>query len=168
MAVITAAAAGGQNVVWFLDLIGWSEGTTISPLTKDDGYDVIVRGVNGPSIFTSYVDHPFADGRPPVVVRRVPLIRSTAAGRYQILYHYFEAYKLQLHLPDFGPLSQDRVAIEMVRECRAIDDILNGDIADAIVACSSRWASLPGNSYGQGGKTLVVLRQKWTELIGDR
>ncbi len=36
----------------FLDLIAWSEGTNTSPLTKNDGYDVIVSGVTGPEGFT--------------------------------------------------------------------------------------------------------------------
>ena len=53
----------------FLDLIAYSEGTSTSSVTKNDGYDVIVTGVDGPSIFTDYSDHPFANGGS-VVVRR--------------------------------------------------------------------------------------------------
>ena len=30
----------------FLDLISFSEGTCLSPLTKDNGYDVIVAGIH--------------------------------------------------------------------------------------------------------------------------
>src|SRR5271167_3939581 len=105
----------------FLDLIAFSEGTSNSALTKNNGYDVIVSGMNGPSIFTDYSDHPFAKGG--AVQVRAGLI-STAAGRYQILARYFAVYKINLHLPDFGPDSQDAVAIKMINECHAVSFIM--------------------------------------------
>lgn len=53
MPVITEAKAGGINVLAFLDMLAWSEGTsTIS--ASDDGYNVIVGG----ELFTDYSDHP--------------------------------------------------------------------------------------------------------------
>jgi muramidase (phage lysozyme) len=138
---LSAAQAGGENVRAFLDLIAWSEGTDNGRQpTKDSGYDVIVGG----SLFTSYADHP----RKLVDLPRLG-IKSTAAGRYQILSRFFDHYRKALGLPDFSPESQDRIALQLIRECRALDDIKAGRIEQAIHKCRSRWASLPGANYGQ-------------------
>jgi muramidase (phage lysozyme) len=145
----------------FLSLISWSEGTSIAPLTKNLGYDVIVTGIHGPSVFTDYTDHPFAHGGS-VQFHLNPPEFSTAAGRYQVLAHYFEAYKAQLGLPDFSPASQDRVAIQQISERNSIHLIEQGNIAGAITACSNIWASFPGNDYGQGGHSLAGLVAKYT------
>src|SRR5262245_2494439 len=112
MARITAAVAGGQNVLAFLDLLAWCEGTSISPATRDDGYDVIVTGIDGlPETFTDYRAHPFAAGRSSKVINRKGLT-SNAAGRYQFMLKDYAHYRTQLGLPDFGPVSQDRWAIQ--------------------------------------------------------
>jgi muramidase (phage lysozyme) len=58
-------------------------------------------------------------------------------------------YQKALKLPDFSPVSQDRLAIQHIRESKALPDILVGNIASAITKCSNIWASLPGNAYGQ-------------------
>lgn len=169
MAFITAAQAGGESIVRFLDLLAFSESTCTSLLTKNDGYDVIVSGMDGPEVFTDYADHPFAHGRIAKTIRRVPLLTSSASGRYQLLVRYWRVYQMQLHLPDFFPLSQDLVAIQQIRERNALHHILAGNIAEAIDLCSNIWASLPGNSYGQGGHTLEVLLAKYDAIpsLGD-
>jgi muramidase (phage lysozyme) len=151
----------------FLDLIAWSEGTSTSALTQNDGYDVIVTGLDGPEIFTSYADHPFASGRPPKVVRTNPLLASTASGRYQLLLKWWEGYKTQLHLPDFSAASQDAVAIQQITERHAMPMIESGDIQGAIAACSKIWASLPGNDYDQpGGQSMEALLTQYDQLSG--
>jgi len=139
---LSAAQAGGANVRAFLDLIAWSEGTDNGRQpTRDQGYDVVVGG----SLFDSYADHPR---------RLVDLpelgIKSTAAGRYQILSRYWDHYRKQLGLVGgFTPENQDRIALQLIRECKALDDIKAGRITAAIHKCRSRWASLPGAGYGQ-------------------
>ena len=150
----------------FLSTIGWSEGTTTSPLTENDGYDVIVSGVHGPSIFYDYSDHPFAHGGS-VTVRLVPLLYSTAAGRYQLLARYWRAYRVQLNLPDYSPASQDAVALQQMRERGAIAKVEAGDVVGAITACSTIWASFPLNDYGQGGKSMADLLAKYQNLLGS-
>jgi muramidase (phage lysozyme) len=149
----------------FLDLIAFSEGTSTSPITKNDGYDVIVTGVDGPAVFRDYSDHPFAMGGV-MIVRESPRLVSSAAGRYQILVRYWRAYKAQLNLPDFSPNSQDAVALQQMKERGAPDKIEAGDIAGAIEACANIWASFPGNDYGQGGHSLTTLEAKYQELVG--
>jgi muramidase (phage lysozyme) len=174
MATISAAAAGSANVPKFLDLVGRSEGTSTDRLTQNDGYDVIVSGVDGPEVFTDYSDHPFANGRAPKIIRpataATTALVSTASGRYQVLCRYFEVYKQELKLPDFSPLSQDLVAIQQIKERRdanqvsAYTHILNGDIETAISLCSGIWASMPGNTYGQGGNSMTALMTVWSSL----
>jgi muramidase (phage lysozyme) len=165
MAAISAELAGGADRVAFLDLIGFSEGTSSSPITQDGGYDVIVSGIDGPGRFDSYIDHPFADGRGPVVVRESPLLESTASGRYQILLRWWLPYKAQLGLTDFSPISQDRVALQQMRERGAIGRLIENDVQGAIEACSNIWASFPGNDYGQGGKSMAELLAKYEALL---
>lgn len=127
-----------SNMKAFLTMISHSEGT--DRFGNDKGYNVICGG----SLFHDYSDHPR------VVVDLPKLgIKSTAAGRYQILSRYFDVYKKQLKLPDFSPDSQDKIAIQLIRECHAIDDVESGNIKSAIKKCKSRWASLPDSGYGQ-------------------
>lgn len=152
-----------QKLKAFLSMTAWSEGTSASPLTQNDGYDVNVTGIHGPSIFTSYLDHPFANGGY-IAVRDKPSLISTAAGRYQLLARYWKAYKVQLNLPDYSPASQDAIALQQMKERGAVALVEAGDIEDAIKACSSIWASFPGNEYGQGGKSMDELLAKYQEL----
>ena len=124
----------------FLDMLAWSEGTDNGrQTTKNHGYDVIVGG----SLFTSYVDHPRK------LVTLNPKLKSTAAGRYQLLARYWDAYRKQLGLNDFSPTNQDAVALQQIKERGALPLIDRGDIRQAIDRCSNIWASLPGAGYGQ-------------------
>lgn len=141
MARITAEQAGGTNVLAFLDMLAWSEGTDNGRQpTKDHGYDVLVGG----GLFQGYADHPR-------VLVPLPKLRisSTAAGRYQLLRRYYDAYRKTLGLPDFSPLSQDKIALQQIRERRALPLIQAGKITEAIAKVSNIWASLPGAGYGQ-------------------
>jgi len=133
-----------RNLRAFLDMLAKSEGTSTSKHTKHDGYDVIVGGLDSPNVFKDFSDHPNI-----LVTVNNKGLKSTAAGRYQLLYRFWKAYKAQLKLKDFGPSSQDAVAIQQIRERKALDDIKAGRIREAIAKCSNIWASLPGNSYGQ-------------------
>ncbi|WP_275146634.1 glycoside hydrolase family 104 protein [Citrobacter freundii] len=124
----------------FLDMLAWSEGTDNGrQQTKNHGYDVIVGG----SLFTSYADHPRK------LVTLNPKLKSTAAGRYQLLARYWDAYSKQLGLNDFSPANQDAVALQQIKERGALPLIDRGDIRQAIDRCSNIWASLPGAGYGQ-------------------
>jgi muramidase (phage lysozyme) len=131
MPIITAQQAGGIEVVAMLDTIAWAEGTSTSPITKVDGYDVIVTSVLGATVFTDFSTHPML-GKQPLVIRRVPLLRSDAAGRYQLMARYFPIYKAQLKLPDFSPLSQDLIAIQQMKERKAYAALQAGDVEAAI------------------------------------
>lgn len=141
MAVISPQQAGGKNVVAFLDMIAFSEGTDNGrQRTNDHGYDVLVGG----GLFTGYADHP----RKLVALPSLG-IKSTAAGRYQLLSRYYDAYKKTLRLNDFSPLSQDLIAIQQIRERKALQLIQAGQFEQAVRQVSNIWASLPGAGYGQ-------------------
>lgn len=126
-------------------MLSVSEGTSTNKYTKNNGYDVIVNGIGGePKVFTDYSKHPNV-----LVQVNKSGLKSTAAGRYQILYRYWKVYKEQLNLKGFYPEDQDAIAIQMIKECKALSDIEKGHIESAIAKCKSRWASLPGAGYGQ-------------------
>ncbi|MCO7512379.1 glycoside hydrolase family 104 protein [Serratia fonticola] len=138
-----------NNLRAFLDMLAWSEGTSTSPATKNNGYDVIVTGIDKkPEVFTDFSDHPFNKGRPSKVINSKGLT-SNASGRYQHMLRDWGHYRNLLKLPDFGPESQDRWAIQLIKERRALPDIEAGNITSAISKCRNIWASLPGANYGQ-------------------
>jgi muramidase (phage lysozyme) len=139
----------------FLDMIAASEGTSTIP-GSDNGYNVIVGG----SLFHDYTDHP----RKLIVINSK--LSSTAAGRYQLLAKYFNAYKMQLRLPDFGPDSQDAIALQLIRECKALEDVDAGRFDSAVSKCKTRWASLPGAGYGQHENKIETLRLAYEKAGG--
>lgn len=144
-----------ENRKAFLDMVAYSEGT---PRYGDqDGYNVIVGG----GTFADYSDHP----RVKIWLSKLG-IYSTAAGRYQLLARFFDAYKKQLGLADFSPASQDAIALQQIKECKALSDIDAGNIEDAIKKCSRIWASLPGAGYGQHENKLTALVEQYRQYGG--
>lgn len=141
-----------------LSTIAWAEGTSTSPVTKNNGYDVLVTGMDGkPEAFTDYSRHPFTN-RPAKQINGAGLL-STASGRYQILLHFWSIYSRSMSLPDFSPSSQDLYALQQMRERSALPLIDAGSFDDAIMALAGLWASLPGHAYpGQRQHTIESLR----------
>ncbi len=156
-----------SNLKAFLSTIAFSEGTKD---LGDDGYNILVGSRPSQVItFSSYSDHP----RICIRVRKDnpqtafdEEILSTAAGRYQILERIFDHYKKQLKLKDFGPESQDAIAIQLIRECSALEPITAGRFETAVTKCRSRWASLPGAGYNQHENTMASLRLAYTDFGG--
>ncbi|MFV8603852.1 lysozyme [Ralstonia pseudosolanacearum] len=149
---------GGQNVAAYLDMLSFSEGTDNGRQpTRDRGYDVLVGG----GLFVSYADHP----RILVELPRLG-IKSTAAGRYQLLARYYDPYRRQLQLVDFGPVAQDAIAVQQIRERGALADIQAGRLAVAIAKCKNIWASLPGAGYGQHEQAFEMLRAHYLRCGG--
>ena len=155
-----------KTVGAFLDLIGISEGTCTSPATHDAGYDIIVSGIDGPNTSSDYSAHPFAAGRAPIVVRTAPsLLESTASGRYQITLPTWREITATWSTKLFSPQQQDAAALELLRQCGALNLIDAGKIENAIEAACETWASFPGNSYGQGGRTVAWLLEKYAQQL---
>ena len=140
----------------FLDMIAHSEIGDKLLANSDNGYNVLVGG----TLFQGYLDHPRK------LVQLNATLKSTAAGRYQLLSRYFDAYKSTLHLNDFSPKSQDLIALQQIRECKALDDINAGRFDDAVQKCSHIWASLPGAGYGQHENKLEDLKLAYEKAGG--
>jgi muramidase (phage lysozyme) len=145
----------------FLDMIAHSE---IGPGLMDvseDGYNVVVGSTAAhPILFAGYQDHPRR------LVKLSATLYSTAAGRYQLLARYFDAYKASLDLPDFSPDSQDKIALQQIKECRALDDIDAGRLAAAVAKCNHIWASLPGAGYAQHENRFADLQTAYLQAGG--
>lgn len=158
------------NLKAFLDTIAVSEiGNELLALTEN-GYNVIVGSrPSMPLLFGSYRDHPRVRINLRADDKRTPQnedLTSTAAGRYQILARNFDAYKVLLGLKDFGLASQDAIATQMIRECRAMDDIEAGRFDEAVFKCRSRWASLPAAGYNQHENDIKDLRAAYLKAGG--
>nr|WP_082784385.1 glycoside hydrolase family 104 protein [Gluconobacter thailandicus] len=146
------------NMQAFLTMITVSEIGRPLMAVSDEGYNVIVGStVARPYLFKSYKDHP---------LRFNPAVKSDAAGAYQIMGRFWPYYKKYLALTSFEPYEQDRVAICLIRECHAYDDVNAGRFEDAVHKCRSRWASLPGAGYGQHENTLAFLTDAYREAGG--
>lgn len=157
-----ATAAIGRNMAAFLDTLAMSEIGPQMLKASDDGYNIVVGSIPGKlDLFTSYATHP----NKKVYLPKMD-VYSTAAGRYQILARYFQVYKVQLSLPDFGPIAQDQIALQLIKECKATAAISAGNITEALKLCKSRWASLPGAGYGQPEHKLETLLAYYTAAGG--
>lgn len=141
----------------FLDAIAFCEGTDNGrQQTRNRGYDVVVGG----SLFSDYRKHPDR------LVKLNPKLSSTAAGRYQLLSRYYDTYRVQLGLTDFGQASQDQIALQQISERGALRDIDNGLISEAVKKCNKTWASLPGSPYGQHTYSMEVFIDKFRKAGG--
>lgn len=146
------------NLKAFLDTIAWSELGDKLLAVSDRGYNVCVGSTpSRPILFTSYAGHPF---------KRCDKLNSDAAGRYQFMGRYWYHYRKELNLPDFGPESQDKWAVRLIRECRALADVEAGRFEAAIYRCNSRWASFPAAGYGQRENTMADLRKAYQRFGG--
>ncbi|TBU73300.1 glycoside hydrolase family 24 protein [Phytopseudomonas daroniae] len=150
MARISSEKAGGINVLAFLDMLAWSEGTDHPRQpSKDSGYDVLVGG----KLFTDYSKHP----RVMVDLPRYK-IKSMAAGRYQFLARTWDSIvRIYKFHGRFTPEAQDLAAIKLLTECGALPHIKAGRIEQAIARAAPIWASLPGAGYGQNEHALTKL-----------
>ena len=114
----------------FLDGAGVVGGTDNGrQKTRNHGYDVIVGG----ELFTDYSDHPRK------LVGHNPKLKSTGAGRYQLLSRWWDAYRKQLGLKKTS-LRKVRTLWHCSRlRSGALPMIDRGDIRQAIDRCSNIW-----------------------------
>jgi muramidase (phage lysozyme) len=150
-----------NNQAAFLQMIAVSELGQALIGVSDGGFNVIVGSTaHKPILFDSYADHPRK------LVHLTPTLVSTAAGKFQLLARYFDAYKKSLNLPDFSPDSQERIALQQIKERGALPDVNAGNFNSAVDKCCSIWASLPGSQYGQHTNKLDDLRAVYLNAGG--
>ena len=160
MARISAIEAGSVHALAFLDMLAISELGRALIAASDDGYNVIVGSTHRkPHLFASYADHP------QVFVTLSPTLRSSAAGRYQFLARTWDALAREHGFADFSPENQDRGALELIRERKALDYVRRGSVVKAIELCAPIWASLPGAGYGQHEHKLETLISAYQESL---
>jgi muramidase (phage lysozyme) len=162
-----AGELADRNLGAFLMTIRHAEGTA-----GPDGYRMLFGG----RLFSDFGDHPrqaqsFTDGAGRT-------LWTTAAGAYQMLavsplpgggrtrMDTWDRLAARLRLPDFGPQSQDRAAVELIDECGAIGDARAGRVEAAIAKCRRVWASLPGAGYSQPERSLEWLASRYVNAGG--
>jgi muramidase (phage lysozyme) len=157
-----------NNMRAFLSMIAAAEGTLG---IGQDGYNVLVGSRKTQALlFTSYTNHPRVEIRlrrdDPATPADEELI-SSAAGRYQILWKFWEPYVVKWGLTDFSPPMQDKWATNIITiERKAAGDIEAGLITMAIGKCKNQWASLPGAGYKQAERSFDFLLSAYTMAGG--
>lgn len=138
-----------RNIAAFLKAVRSGESST-----GDDAYRMLYGG----GYFSNMNNHPYLTGEWDGVVLPDswclaagydPGCITTASGAYQITVTKWLEQDAILGLPDFSKPSQDKVAINILREEDAVDDILAGRVSSALNKTRNIWASLPGAGYGQ-------------------
>lgn len=146
-----------KNIIATLVVIKWCELGNLVINASDDGYNVLATSVPGAiKLFPSYATHPntpmqYRDKNGQPVINKLtgrPLV-STAAGAYQVLSSTWNEYQARLKLPDFGKLSQDRIAVQLIRDRGAYALIQQGRFLQGLERCGTVWASLPASPYKQ-------------------
>ena len=137
-------------------MLAWSEGTDNGrQKTRNHGYDVIVGGETVTWLLRS----------PRKLVTLNPKLKSTGAGRYQLLSRWWDAYRKQLGLKDFSPKSQDAVALQRIKGVALyLWLIVVISVRQSTVAAIS--GLLPGAGYGQFEHKADSLIAKFKEAGG--
>jgi muramidase (phage lysozyme) len=136
------------NINAFLSAIRVGEGTS-----GGNGYSILCGG----GIFGSYENHPAMNGWGGLPLSAAMCANagfsagcvSTAAGAYQINKPTYKNIAGKLGITDFSPDSQDRIALELIRQKGALSDVMAGRVAVAVAKVAKVWASLPSAGYGQ-------------------
>lgn len=157
------------EILSFLDLIAWSEGTSDSLLSMNGGYDLFVGEENSYYPFESYDSHPFANGRCPVgtsVTSASGL--GMLAGKYSISLGAWERISANQQLSSFSPENQDKACIALLVGCGAYSDVVQGEIASAITKASCFVRSFPGGLYGDQTLSLGALVYRYWLFLRSR
>ena len=133
----------------------------------------------GGSLFADMSDHPVITGEKVGVLLSAETCRraglgpgcvSTAAGGYQITRPTWDQVRAAGswggRLPDFGPESQDEAARRILILCGALPLVERGELTGALARASSRWASLPGSTAGQGGHSFITVAGWFNSALG--
>ncbi|MGB3266352.1 MAG: glycoside hydrolase family 104 protein [Microcoleus sp.] len=137
----------------FLDTIAAAEGTA-SP----DGYRTQYTGTT----FVSFSDHPreMKCGR-----RYGKKLCSDAAGRYQFLSTTWDRFAKKFSITDFSPQNQDLVAVELIREKGALEDIEAGRLESAVRKLAYIWPSFR-RFGGSVESSMPKLEQMYLQNLG--
>lgn len=161
----SADMSGADPVGSFLYAIRCSEHNALDVAAGTDYWTFY-----GGARFSGTDDHPVATGE----LAGVPLPRatciaagiasgncvSTAAGAYQFTLPTWRDFGSGLLFDEQG---QDTAARRLLDRIGASAKILRGDLVGAIGLASKRWASLPGSTAHQGGRTLDFVLERFND-----
>jgi muramidase (phage lysozyme) len=152
----SSGTVGTKEQRALLDAIAFAEGTRDQP---NNGYKTLF----GFGQFDDYSKHPDK-------VVRSGGYASAAAGRYQFMPGTFNRLAKKLGLKDFSPESQDRAALELVKELGISDSILKNEGMSYKVSAvlGKRWASFPGSTFGQPTKPLNSIQRAYQKSLGSQ
>ncbi|MFZ6748039.1 glycoside hydrolase family 104 protein [Undibacterium sp. Ren11W] len=144
----TNSTRSDTNRAAFLAALRYAEGTQ-----SDEGYRALFgwRLGNGKT-FSSFADHPKQFFNYTNLAGAV--IRTSAAGAYQITATTYDLLCKKYGFTGFGPDVQDAMAMQLIDEKNALDDIDSGRIESAISKCRRVWASLPDSGVNQPTRSL--------------
>ncbi|WP_075338436.1 glycoside hydrolase family 24 protein [Yersinia enterocolitica] len=138
------------NVRQYLDVLSKAEGTASY---ANSGYNTMFGGDQ----FYDSSDHPRqlkdftqTDGT---------TNKTSAAGRYQFTSSSWDDAAKALNLTDFSPRSQDLAALFLIQRAGQLENVTNGNFADATNGLGGVWASLPSSNYAQP-------KRSWEEIQG--
>ncbi|CFQ33773.1 glycoside hydrolase family 104 protein [Yersinia aleksiciae] len=138
------------NVRQYLEVLSKAEGTASY---ANSGYNTMFGGDQ----FYDSSDHPRqlkdftqTDGTPN---------KTSAAGRYQFTSSSWDDAAKALNLTDFSPRSQDLAALFLIQRAGQLENVTNGNFADATSGLGGVWASLPSSNYAQP-------KRSWEDIQG--
>ena len=160
----------------FRGMIAHTEGTDSLP---NGGYGSLAQGgtvssappgmsdLVGMSSSDVALDPSTLSGHPNIMVhlprRDGSFIPTSAFGRYQIMARTAAGYGFT----DFSPSGQDAAANTLMDKRHMISPAMNGDLSGAISRGANEWASLPGNDYGQGGKSMADAQAAYNQSMAS-
>ena len=156
-AEIRTLLASNGNLAAFLRLIREGESNQV-----DDGPESAYTLVNGGAHFSDFTKHPYAGMRAPP---------GRAAGAVQFIPSTWADMQRKYALPDFSPASQDVAAVGCIIKRGALDNVLAGNIPEAIGQCRLEWTSLPGAAENSGRYTMdkaLAVYRKWGGRIATQ
>lgn len=94
---------------------------------------------------------------------------SSAAGAFQVILPTWQGAAATMGITDFSPLSQQLVAVELLRQRGAIPYLLNNDLPGALknTSLSKEWASFAGAGYGQGEHSVAKLNNWFQSALSS-
>ncbi|EKN4170421.1 glycoside hydrolase family 104 protein [Yersinia enterocolitica] len=138
------------NVRQYLEVLSKAEGTASY---ANSGYNTIFGGDQ----FYDNSDHPrqLKDFTQTDGTKN----KTSAAGRYQFTSSSWDDAAKALNLTDFSPRSQDLAALFLIQRAGQLENVTNGNFADATSGLGGVWASLPSSNYAQP-------KRSWEEIQG--
>lgn len=161
-----------ENLDAFRYIIRSTEHRFPDDVVNDAAYNIFYGG----STFSDMSDHPVNTGEKKgvklpdhfcVAAGLSPGCVSTAAGAYQIIRPTWNRVRAAgawgPRITAFDDEGQDEAARRILADIGALPYVLRGDIETAIAKSSKTWASLPGSTAKQGGKSLAFALARFNE-----